>query len=163
MKPVYRGILVAVLQCLLVLSLAGKYVWDREHLPRVWVKTAPADPYLPIRGRYVRLRLEVAVARVAGARDIGAFSPVELRVKDGQLAATPTSSSTGVNAMHWPGGAWVLNEPVAFFIPEHAADPSRLAPGQELWVEVSVPGRGPPRPIRLGVKKDGVLTGLAVQ
>ena len=46
MKPVYRGILVAVLQCLLVLSLAGKYAWDREHLPRVWAKTAPGDPYL---------------------------------------------------------------------------------------------------------------------
>jgi hypothetical protein len=163
MKPLHRGILVAVLQCLLVLSLAGKYAWDRGRLPRVWVKTAPGDPFLPIRGRYVRLRLEVAVTPVAGARDIGTFSPVELRIRNGQLAATPTSRFTGVNVMHWPGGDWVLNEPVAFFIPEHAADPARLAPGQELWAEVSVPGRGPPRPIRLGVKKDGVLTPLAVQ
>jgi hypothetical protein len=40
-------------------------------------------------------------------------------------------------------------EPVAFFLPEHAADPSRLSPGKELWVEVSVPRKGPPRPIQL--------------
>jgi hypothetical protein len=34
------------------------------------------------------------------------------------------------------------------------------APGEELWVEVTLPRRGPPRPIRLAVKKDGVLTPL---
>ena len=34
MKHVYRGIAVGVLQCLAMLSLAGKYGWDREHLPR---------------------------------------------------------------------------------------------------------------------------------
>jgi hypothetical protein len=53
-----------------------------------------------------------------------------------------------------------VTEPVAFFIPEHVSDPSRRPPGEELWVEVSVPAKGPPRPIRLGVKKDGVLTPL---
>jgi hypothetical protein len=36
-------------------------------------------------------------------------------------------------------------------------DPSIRAPGEELWVEVTLPRRGPPRPIRLGVKKDGVM------
>jgi hypothetical protein len=55
---------------------------------------------------------------------------------------------------------WVLALPVAFFIPEHVLDPSRRPAGEELWVEVTVPGKGPPRPIRLGVKKDGALTPL---
>jgi hypothetical protein len=51
---------------------------------------------------------------------------------------------------------------VAFFIPEHADDPSRRAAGEELWAEVTMPRRGRPRPIRLGVKKsDGTLTPLA--
>jgi hypothetical protein len=47
----------------------------------------------------------------------------------------------------------VLSKPVPFFIPEHIPDPSRRAPGEELWVEVTIPEKGPPRPIRLGVKK----------
>jgi hypothetical protein len=53
-----------------------------------------------------------------------------------------------------------LQEPVAYFIPEHVPDPSRRAAGEELWVEVTVPKKGPPRPIRLGVKKAGTLTPL---
>jgi hypothetical protein len=51
----------------------------------------------------------------------------------------------------------VLAEPLAYFIPEHAPDPSRRAPGEELWVEVTIPRAGAPRPIRLGVKRDGEL------
>jgi hypothetical protein len=49
---------------------------------------------------------------------------------------------------------------IAFFIPEHAADPSFRPAGEELWAEVTLPRSGPPRPIRLGVKKNGVLTPL---
>jgi len=115
MKSVYRGGAVALLQCLMVLSVAGKYALDRERLPRVWVQAAPVDPNLPLRGRYLRLHLQ------------------------GRL------------------------EPAAFFIPEHAADPSRRAPGEELWVECSVPEKGSPRPIRLAVKKEGVLTPLELR
>jgi hypothetical protein len=48
----------------------------------------------------------------------------------------------------------VLDEPVAFFIPEHIPDPSRRPPGEQLWVEASIPKKGKPRPIILGVKKD---------
>jgi hypothetical protein len=110
-----KGLLLALLQLAIVLGVAGKYYSDRSRLPRVWVRAMPFDPNLPIRGRYVRLRLTGSV-EVTGA--------------------------------------------VAFFIPEHVPDPSRRPPGEELWVEVSVPAQGPPRPIRLGVKKDGVLTPL---
>jgi len=56
-----------------------------------------------------------------------------------------------------------VNEPVAFFIPEHANNPARLNPGEELWVEVTVPKKGPPRPLRLGIKKDGILTPLHLE
>ena len=52
------------------------------------------------------------------------------------------------------------NEQLAFFIPEHIPDPSIRAAGEELWAEVTLPRKGPPRPIRLAVKKDGVLTPL---
>lgn len=165
MKPVYRGVAVAVLQCLMVLGVAGKYALDRERLPRVWAKAAPVDPYLPVRGRYVSLRLQVEASPEAAQWMSARLSAVE-----GRLVATqdPTGS---VHIM--PEGArrtrgamaaqWVLVEPVAFFIPEHVPDPSRLAAGEELWVEASVPARGSPRPIRLGVKRDGVLTPLELR
>ena len=39
-------------------------------------------------------------------------------------------------------------------------DPARRALGEEPWVEVNVPKSGPPRPIRLGVKKGEALTPL---
>ncbi|HYT68876.1 MAG TPA: hypothetical protein VEL51_20805 [Vicinamibacterales bacterium] len=51
-------------------------------------------------------------------------------------------------------------ERIAFFIPEHVPDPSVRAPGEELWAEVTLPRKGAPRPIRLAVKKNGVLTPL---
>jgi hypothetical protein len=56
-----------------------------------------------------------------------------------------------------------LNDPVAFFIPEHIPDPSLRPTGEELWAEVTVPSRGPPRPIRLGVRRAGILTPLDIR
>ena len=41
----------------------------------------------------------------------------------------------------------LLDRPIAFFIPEHIADPSRRPSGESLWVEVTIPKKGPPRPI----------------
>ena len=61
------------------------------------------------------------------------------------------------------GETEALRGAVAFFIPPNVPNPSRRAPGEELWAEVSVPKKGAPRPIRLGVKKDGVLTPLDLQ
>jgi len=52
-------------------------------------------------------------------------------------------------------------EPVLVFISEHAEIPRLKAP-QEMWVEVTVPAQGPPRPIRIGIKKDGMLVPLKV-
>jgi len=162
MRPLHRGILVALVQCLLVLSLAGKYALDRERLPRAWAKAAPYDPSLPIRGRYVSLRLEVEGP--PGASPF--WTPATLSARDGRLFAEPVSFDSGVHVgdfrtNRWRvGEGWEIMEPVAFFIPENVPDPSFRPQGDQLWVEVSVPRRGPPRPIRLAVKKDGVFTPL---
>jgi hypothetical protein len=51
----------------------------------------------------------------------------------------------------------VSEEPVVIFIPDTASAPV-LKPDEEMWVEVTVPAKGPPRPIRMGIKKDGVIT-----
>ncbi|MGA2153138.1 MAG: hypothetical protein ABSH37_01905 [Bryobacteraceae bacterium] len=156
MRPLYRGIAVAVVQCLLVLSVAGKYALDRERLPRAWARALRFDPNLPIRGRYVSLSLEVD--GMVGAPVY--WASVTLSVRNGRLVAEPVPFDTGVRVIRWSNGPWRIAEPVAFFISEHVPDPSRRPPGEEVWVEVSVPRRGEPRPIRLAVKKDGVLTPL---
>jgi hypothetical protein len=81
--------------------------------------------------------------------------------RNGRLAAVKSDDvSTQYGSVFARDGERVvrLNEPIAYFIPEHAADPSQRPPGEELWVEVTIPKSGAPRPIRLGVKKDGQLT-----
>jgi hypothetical protein len=46
-------------------------------------------------------------------------------------------------------------EPVLYFIPDTAANPAVLKAGEELWVEVTIPRKGPPRPIQLALKSNG--------
>ena len=155
MKPLYRGLLVGALQCAMVLSMTAKYEWDRERLPRVWAKVGPVDPNAPLRGRYLQLRLEVVMDTASPVSS----EHVRLAVQDGQLTAK--QDDTGALAVwNTRNGVFTLTQPVAFFLSDTAADPSRLKPGEELWAEVSVPPNAMPRPIRLGIKKDGVLTPL---
>jgi len=56
MKLRRAGILLLVIQLVLVLSVAAKYLYERKTSPRVWVRTAQYDPQLPIRGRYLAVR-----------------------------------------------------------------------------------------------------------
>jgi hypothetical protein len=133
----------------------------RARLPRGWARTAPYDPSLPIRGRYVRLRLQVPVAGSLGETGPGDIRGVRLRETKGRLVAEIDDNQLRATARLQPGDrSALLTEPVAYFIPEHAADPSVRPADEQLWAEVTVPRRGPPRPIRLGVWKDGRLTPL---
>ena len=170
-----NGLVIAGLHVALVGSLGAKLVYDRATLPRVWVRTAPVDPNDPIRGRYVRLRLEVTLSpgvvlperrteTLPDGRTMTYAPPptqVELKTREGRLEASAGKESNDlfVDARDRNGQrVVVLLTPVAYFIPEKVPDPSIRAAGEELWVEVTLPRRGLPRPIRLGVKKDGVLT-----
>lgn len=151
--PLHRSLLLGLGQVALLATLGAKLTWDRHTLPRVWAKTVSIDPWLPVRGRYVELRLQ---ARMRGSAE---NSLVALRVEDGQLVAVPDPfarrplGDSRVTAWAAPGQDATLSPPVAFFIPEHAPDPTQLRPGEELWAEVTVPEHGPARPIRLGVKR----------
>jgi hypothetical protein len=159
MRPVYRSIAVGVLQCALVLSVAGKYAIDRERLPRAWARVAPVDPNLPVRGRYVSLRVQVEAPTA-----VAPFAAARLSAVGGQLVATPDPRGTVHIANTFNRATmWSLVEPLAFFIPEHVPDPSQVKLGEELWVEVSVPAKGDPRPVRLGVKREGVLQPLELR
>lgn len=85
-----------------------------------------------------------------------------LEAYDGKLYAIedPTARHWVVERRCGDSPCWQLANALAFFIPEKVPDPSRQPAGEALWVEVTVPPRGPPRPIRLGVMKKGSLTPL---
>jgi hypothetical protein len=176
MMPLWRGILLAAVQVAMVLSLGVKLLADRARYPHVWAETVAYDPEAIIRGRYLSLRLRVkaldatdenAPGSFGAGRTVGSMHEVRLGVENEELVAHATSDSTGLyvlkmTARNQAEPASVLQHPVEFFISEHAEDPSRPPAGQELWVEVTVPPKGPPRPIRLGIKKGGVLTPLSL-
>lgn len=123
MNSLTKGLLLAAFECLIVLSLAGKLVYDRSTCPRVWVETTRWDPNLPLRGRYLDLQL-------APQRDSEQF--------------------TRLNGQR-----------VLFFLPEHALPfENQIRP--DLWVEVTIPPKGPPRPIQLGLKKEGRVEPLHI-
>src|SRR5262249_16468864 len=152
-KGVQKGLIVAACHVAIVASLGAKLQIDRATRPRVWARTAPIDPNLPIRGRYIRLQVEAEPAASLNGAD-AAFVPVALSVANDRLVAGATAASGAQYArvMTREGRrVVVLQEPLAYFIPEHATDPSVRRPGEELWVEVTVPRAGGPRPIRLGL------------
>jgi hypothetical protein len=109
----------------------------------------------------VRLRLQVPLAGRLGETMPDAILGVRLRETDGRLVAEIDDASSRATArLQADDRSALLTEPVAYFIPEHAADPSVRPAGEQLWAEVTIPRRGPPRPIRLGVWKDGRLIPL---
>jgi hypothetical protein len=70
-----------------------------------------------------------------------------------------------------------LQDPVSFFLPEHAQDPTPFRRGHwdtqkmqwiadpnapELWMEVTVPPKGPPRPVQLAFKENGIWKPLGI-
>jgi len=117
MTTMQKGLVLAALECAMVLSLTGKLLYDRSTRPRVWVRTAPYDPNLPIRGRYLSSGL-------APERDTSWRERLE-------------------------------GQRVLFFVPEKTQGFEVGRRDGELWAEVTIPKAGPPRPIRLALKKDG--------
>ena len=166
MTPLARGLAIAAVHVGLVAGVGGVLLYERSTLPRVWALTTGVDPVLPIRGRYVSLRLVVEPRGELPPEPVpehGAIVETTLSVEDGKLIATVLPPAEAEALIGWrgqtiqrvetpAGTAWTLIEPVAFFLPEAAPDPTRLEPGEELWAEVTVPRDGPPRPIRLDVR-----------
>jgi hypothetical protein len=152
MRGAKSGLRLAVVHAGMLMLVGGKFLYDRATLPRAWVRVSPVTPELPIRGRYLSLRMELDSVSGGGLM-------ARLAVREGRLHGELNDRCC--LAVH-AGPRPVLVEPMAFFVPEHDADPSLRAPGEELWAEVSVPRRGVPRPLRLAVKRGGQFTVLAL-
>ena len=161
MSTLTKSLVVALIHILIVLSLGGKLLYDRQTRPRVWVRTRSVDPDLPIRGRYMALRLQVQ-APWFQAKQNYVWNSVTLAADNGTLVANKSETSTGISVSFWgnrpnqpnqqPPSELFLDQGVLFFLPEHAEFP-RLDAGEELWAEVTIPRKGPPRPIQLALKR----------
>ena len=172
MKTIHKGVAVALLHLLIVASVGGKFLYDRAHRPRVWVRTGSVDPDLPVRGRYMDLRVEVQAPWVKEKKNTS-WTWVTLAAEKGTLVARESDVDTGLSVLNpsvnfrnrnFPpeSDLLFLNESLSFFLPEHA-DLPRLKPGDELWAEVTVPRKGPPRPIQLALKRGGEWKTLSYQ
>ncbi|HYW40531.1 MAG TPA: hypothetical protein VE957_20685 [Terriglobales bacterium] len=184
-KPMTKAVAVALIQVLIICSLGAKLLYDRRTRPQAWFKTDRFDPNLPIRGRYVSLLVEVNDSRspeevekkfgteiqgIENSRSKYGFPRMfdfgrecgSIAVRDGvpmaEFDRTPgwnCDNLTFVRRKTASGIALRLTEPSLFFISDTAKDPTGLARGDELWVLATIPRKGPPRPIALGVKKAG--------
>lgn len=182
MKPMTKAVAVALIQALVVCSLGAKLLYDRRTHPQAWFKAERFDPSLPIRGRYLSLQVEVgdplSPEEVASkfkdeieryeaqpyhrfyqfGRECGS---IELRGETPVAKFDDQSSSWDCDKLSFTrrrmDDRTVLQvfDPILFFISDTANDPSALPRGEELWVLATIPSKGPPRPIALGVKKPG--------
>jgi len=152
------------------------------------------DPTMLMRGRYLSLQLTVdgcqstlpsaklanvprdkdgvptgKTFQIASAQTVR--FPAKLEADGNRLAAIRTAESDdrpgALMVEAQPGTSCAemrLESPVDFFIADQGASPAISNGGGELWIEVTLPGKGPPRPIQLARKlADGTWKPLAAQ
>ncbi|WP_420239171.1 hypothetical protein ACOBR2_06190 [Telmatobacter bradus] len=96
--------------------------------------------------------------------------PVHLKVENNTLLALwpegeprmPADLSATANT-DTPCSELVLDQPVDYFIGDVAQSPLPLKSGQELWIEVTVPPAGPPRPLQLALKENNIWKPLELK
>ncbi len=164
MTALHKGLLLAGLHVALVGTLGVKLLADRAIYPRVWASAAPVDPNLPIRGRYVQLRVRARLDNPDAVRANAYVQKAILSAQGGELVATLSDKGTHPISIRDVNGTKVaiVEEFLAFYIPPGIPDPSLRREGEDLWVEVTLPASGPPRPIRLGIKKEGMLAPMVI-
>jgi hypothetical protein len=165
MKAIRPGLALLLVQLALVLSVAGKYLYERHTRPRVWTRATQFDPNLPLRGRYLAMQLVLdacALPRDAAIRPLPnrpSFRQwdVSLGASNGKLVPTVEKawSPRRIGTLTLEDDRLcdhaTLSSQQLLFISDRAQLPLPLKPGQELWVEVTVPSSGPPRPIQIAL------------
>ncbi len=174
------AILLIVIQVLLVSSIAGKFLYERRVCPRVWTRAAQVDPDSPLRGRYLVLPLRVDACGLPKEGDVSYVDPAPngspvpdspnersrswnstvVRAREGHLIGVARPVAGGGERLgiwlpkNTPCDRAILSPGTELYIPDTAKMPS-LKPGEELWVEVTVPPAGPPRAIQLAISGNG--------
>jgi hypothetical protein len=173
-----RGVALLAVQLVLVLSIAGKYAYERKVCPRVWVRTAQVDPSYPLRGRYLALQLTANAcalphdaANLLGPGSTNAWRwRVKPEAKQGTLVAVavgndvrPELTQDVTQVGNRSCARAVLSPSADYFIGDRAKSPFPLKLNEELWAEVTVPPSGPPRPIQLAISSGAGFRPLVVR
>ena len=181
-----RSLLLLLLQLLIVSSIAAKYLYQRATCPSVWTRAVAYDPNLILRGRYLSMQLHIDACGVQlpPESDIahnhslnrlfdsnGLMTPllnVRIGVKNGKLTVLrldPTGTEPGDLTIQIRRAApfqdAILTEAVDFYVPARALAPFPHPQSQSLWVEVTIPPKGPPRPLHLAISDNGQWHPLA--
>ncbi len=160
--------------------------------PRVWARTVAIDPEMPMRGRYLSLQLTVdgcqstlpSAKAAAFPRDINGAAirgPYRVRASvdlpcRSEGPEQPPAGHPHSGRSEWRPWAAGFSRgrarpatPCASIrrsistLPSTRQSPLPLKPGQELWIEVTVPPKGPPGPSQLALKDNSDWTPLAFQ
>jgi hypothetical protein len=169
--PLVSAVVIGLLHAAIVLAIGVQAAVDRQHLPRAWVLARPDTAASAAHGRY--LRLHVVPALDAGlapkldtvnGRTFVRPAPVALEARNGRLHAHVAAASRV--HLGYPGarqeGEAVLRPALELYVPPAAGSAPELSRQPEVWVEVSVPRQGPPRPLRLGTMKDGRIVPIGL-
>jgi hypothetical protein len=171
-RPMASALVIGLVQGALIASLAVQAALDRGRLPRAWALAIPVTATPAVHGRYVRLHVVPIVDAglaprldIVNQRTIVRPTPVALEARDGRLLAhkAPASHVDLAFPDNRKEGQTVLAPAVDCFLPPAAGDASQIVSQGALWVEVSVPRRGVPRPLRLGVMKNGRIEPISGQ
>ena len=128
--------------------------------PGVWTRAAQVDPDSPLRGRYLVLPLRVDACGLPKKDEQVQAGRSDVVARDGKLIAVENHAPAGgdQSTVWTPKNTRcdraVLSPGTDLSIPDTAKMPS-LKPGEELWVEVTVPPEGPPRAIQLAISGNG--------
>jgi hypothetical protein len=117
------------------------------NFPRDYNGAVKPGPYV-LRPRAVDFRADLKVVN----NTLVAVRP------EGEETAGSEDSTAGEEVVGTAGSAcneMRLASSTDFFIADTAQSPVPLKSGQELWIEVTVPPKGPPRPIQLALKDNG--------
>ncbi len=138
-----------------MLSIAGKYLYERKTCPRVWARAVAFDPEMPMRGRYLSAKLVVdgcgstlpSATHAQFPRDINGaveaetvrgawvslYFPATLKVENNRLVAVriddnnhPDESQLIWATNDLPCDQMQLQSATDFFISEHATSPLPL-------------------------------------
>jgi hypothetical protein len=191
MKPARVSVVLTILQVIIVASVGAQYVYQRWTCPRVWVRAVAPEARSAVSGHYLNLQLVVdgcqstlpSAKAATFPRDIngaavqghfglvaGTIFRANLKVQNNRLiainAGVDETGGEGQRVVGVPGTTcdqMRTFQPVPFYTAANSIDPSRLNPTQELWVEITVPSAGPPRPLQLALKDSGSWKPIAIQ
>jgi hypothetical protein len=182
MNPRRKAAWLIVVQCVVICTVAGKYWYERATLPRIWVRAAQVDPDSLVRGRYLMLDPLINACKLPRNEgnhaeeeewDYSVHPPrhipgrtwewwVTTQAVNGQLAVKDVAPSRykakGLSLLLREGKPCdraQLQADLALYVPEKAVITWPSQNEGDVWVEVTVPKAGLPRPIQLATEVNG--------